>query len=202
MHCVVTFGLALSLLGVMPDDVRAQREDGSFEEPEASAPKEHSSALGASALSALPAGHYPVFLVPYMRSATPGTNEWVATVISITNVGGTTSCPTSVDWRVGVGTSSLCTTTLNLGGGTAASNNIGQTAEHCSRFAPNLASCYATCNPQLTADEGKVVIGTTSACLNRLAVDARLHQFASNDAETRAIVALKVIRLPYGNKGE
>jgi len=77
------------------------------------------------------------------------------------------------------------------------------TGEHCSRAVPSdVASCNTTCFPELLGSEGKAVIATTSGCVNRIAVDARLYQLGANDGPTNAVADLKVIRLPLGNKGE
>ena len=107
-----------------------------------------------------------------------------------------------MDWRFGFG-GTACTTTLNLAGGVAATNLIGDTGEHCSRGVPfAVAVCNATCAPGLAAIEGKAVVGTRPACVNRLAVDARLYHLGANDVPTNAVADLKVARLPQGNKGD
>jgi len=183
-YLLVALGLTVALAGVTPDVARAQVAD------------DVNGHGGVAA--ALAPGHVAVFLVPYLKSHS-GTADPSATVISISNVGGATACPTSVDWKIGFGGTS-CTTTLTLNGGLP----VGDTGEHCSRGVPgDVASCNATCAPALGFIEGKAVIGTTPACVNRIAVDARLYHLGANgDVPTNAIADLKVVRLPLGNKGD
>jgi len=182
-------GSLLAILGLTlaiaagPQVARAQEADDS-----------HGSARIGSALAP---GHVAVFLVPYLKSHA-GTADPSATIISVSNVGGVTACPTSVDWKIGFGGTS-CTTTLNLAGGLP----VGDTGEHCSRNVPgDVATCNSTCVGGLNFIEGKAVIGTTPACVNRIAVDARLYHLGPNDVPTNAIADLKVVRLPLGNKGD
>ena len=188
---LATLGLSAMLIGVAPEWTHAQiTGDGSG--LSAADPSEVTTAA-----VTLPAGHVAVFLIPYMRSHA-GTADPSATIISLTNVAGTTACPTSVAWALGFGGTS-CTTTLSLAGG----GKVGDTGEHCSRSVPgDVAVCNATCSPGLAFAEGKAVVGTTSTCVNRIAVDARLHHMSVNDGPTTAIGSLKVVRLPYGNKGD
>lgn len=191
-HLVAILGLTLMLSAVTPSAVLAQADvDSRSPHP-----------LQPAAAASLPVGHIAVFLIPYMSSQTGSPSDRTATIVSITNVGGTTACPTSVDWRLGFG-GAACTTTLNLSGGAVATNNIGATGEHCSRSVPGaVAACNATCAPDLTGIEGKAVVGTTSACVNRIAVDARLYHLGPGDVPTNAVADLKVVRLPQNNKGD
>jgi len=180
---LAVLGLTLALAVVKTDAVRAQSGDDSPGE--------------ARVGPALAPGHVAVYLVPYLKSHS-GTPEPSATVISLSNVGGVTACPTSVDWKVGFG-GTACTTTLTLAGGLP----VGDTGEHCSRGVPgDVATCNATCVAGLGFIEGKAVVGTTPACVNRIAVDARLYYFGAGDVPTHAATDLKVIRLPLGNKGD
>ena len=188
---LTALGLFALLTGVGSEKAHAQiADDGAG--LSATDPSE----TATSAVS-LPAGHVAVFLIPYMKSHS-GTPDPSATVISLTNVGGTTACATSVAWNIGFGSTS-CTTILSLAGGV----KVGDTGEHCSRTVPgDVASCNATCSPGLGFIEGKAIVGTTSACVNRIAVDARLYHLQVNDGPTTGVASLKVVRLPYGNKGD
>ena len=184
-------GLAVLLATVAPNVVHAQHLDDS-----AGLSAGEAAGLAAAAVT-LPAGHRPLFLIPYMKSHS-GTPDPSATIISLTNVNGATACPTSVAWNIGFGGTS-CVTTLNLAGGGA----VGDTGEHCSRNVPgDVATCNATCAPGLGFIEGKAIVGTTIACVNRIAVDARLYHLQVNDGPTTAIADLKAVRLPLGNKGD
>jgi hypothetical protein len=152
---------------------------------------------------ALPPGHVPVFLIPFAKSSTlSGTAESV-TIVSITRVGGTTSCAVSVDWRQKSGVT-VATTTSTLLGGTAATNLVGETHEHCSQinFSPAIASCDNEFIPGLNF-EGKAVIGAPNTCSNSLAVDARVIYIDPDTGKPMAVHSLRVLK-PYtvGNKGD
>jgi hypothetical protein len=69
---------------------------------------------GPTAASAAPAGHVPVYLIPFARSLESGTNVAV-TVVTITRVSGTVACDVSVDWRGDTGLTISATTVSTLG---------------------------------------------------------------------------------------
>jgi hypothetical protein len=147
----------------------------------------------------------PVFLVSFVGSDTtsaPKVNQQ-ATVVSITQVGETQSCPVSVDWRFGLD-SVACTTTSTLAGGNAASDFVGTTHDFCTRDLPvAIVRCNVVCHPPLDFFEGKAVISTTPPCVDRIAIDARLyHTTGENDRQVAGIADLKVIRLFVGNNGD
>ena len=141
-----------------------------------------------------------VFLVSFAASDTtsePETNQQ-ATVVSLTNIGGKTSCPVSVDWWFGRDATLACTTTSTLDAGTTASDFVGTSHDHCTRDLPEaIVLCNAVCDPPLDFYEGKAVVRTTRECVKRIAIDARLyHTTGGEDSEVAGIADVKVVRLP------
>ena len=148
---------------------------------------------------------FPVFLIGFAGSFTtsdPEVNQQ-ATVVSLTKVGGTLSCPVTVEWRFGLGGDLACTTTSTLGG-SAASEVVGTSHDHCTRTLPDsLVRCNVVCDPPLDFYEGKAVIRTTlPSCIDRIAVDARLYHTAEHDRQVTGMAGVKVIRLFTGNFGD
>lgn len=136
----------------------------------------------------------PVFVVPYWRSE-PG----ISTVVSITNLG-TTPCLTTVDRMNGTSGAIQCRTSLTIGGGTP----VGQALDHCTRG--TFVLCDSTCDQSGVfgfRGEGNAVIGTEPRCKNKIAVDARTYYQDSTEFEdVSAVAALRVVKLPAGNKGD
>jgi hypothetical protein len=140
------------------------------------------------------AGQVRRYVATYMASRTAPSPR-SATVVSITN-GSSTTCGTSVDWKVGFG-GVACTTSLTLG--------PGQTGEHCSRsINDGLAICNATCSPQLTGEEGNALIGSTigTPCA-AIAVSARtFYTTGSADQTLNGVSDAKIVRVGAGNNGD
>jgi len=134
------------------------------------------------------------YVATYMASRTAPSPR-SATVVSITNNSSTT-CGTSVDWKIGFG-GVACTTSLTLA--------PGQTGEHCSRsINDGLAVCNATCSPQLTADEGNAIIGSTSGTpCAAIAVSARtFYTTGASDQTLNAVSDANIVRVGAGNNGD
>jgi len=136
------------------------------------------------------------YVATYMSSQTAfESSPRSLTAVSITNNSSST-CDTSVDWKIGF-EGIACTTTLTLG--------PGETGEHCSRdirFA--ITSCNATCSPELTFAEGNAIIGSTkSRSCEAIAVSARTYYTTGTSDETlNAITDAKIVRVGAGNHGD
>ena len=162
---------------------------------------------GPTAAVAMPAGHLPVYLIPFAKSVVPLVapfNATVATVITITRVGGTLACDVSVDWRDDAGTFIMATTVTTLTPPNATSQGIGGGDTHCSNaaFSGDIVGCDTYTG--LVSYQGKAVIGVKAPCsANNIAVDARLIYFDFATATVRGAHSLKVLK-PHnlGNKGE
>jgi hypothetical protein len=136
----------------------------------------------------------PVYTVDFMRSIS-GTTIQVMTAISIVNEG-TDDCPTSVDWFFGGGVppTLACTTTLTL--------SPKQALHHCSRsVGDTFVLCSASCSPALTFNQGRAVVGTTSKCKSKIAVDARVYYTTSGDAQVTGVADVKVTNYKTPAKG-
>jgi hypothetical protein len=152
---------------------------------------------------ALPAGHVPVYLIPYTRSETNGSEANAVTVITITRVGGTAACDVSVDWINNAGTTVSATTQSVLDPPSATSQNVGDSDNHCSHdsVSGDIVNCIGA---GLAAEEGKAVVGAKSPCgAGNLAVDARVIYLNVTTGAPSAIHSLKVLK-PFnkGNKGD
>lgn len=165
---------------------------------------------GPTVALALPAGHVPVYLIPFVKSISslvPTTVPFLnaVTVISITRVGGTAACDVSVDWRDDLGTTVAATTISTLTPPSATSLNVGDGDHHCSHsnLTQKIVSCEVIASG-LTGFQGKAVVGAKAPCNgNTLAVDARVIYL---DAESQLPVAIHSLRVlkPHnvGNKGD
>ena len=141
---------------------------------------------------ALAQDEVPVWLVPFMTSTAVGSIN-ATTVITLSNQG-TAFCSTVVEFR-NASDSLACTTTIGLG--------PGQTLEHCSRgLPPQIVGCNATCSPQLVYNEGKAIVGMSSKCKSKIAVDARVYHTDGNDGTVQAIAPVKVIKIGKSNTGD
>jgi hypothetical protein len=164
-------------------------------------------AAGPTAAVAMPAGHLPVYLIPFTKSVVPLVapfNALVATVITITRVSGTLACDVSVDWRDDAGTFIMATTISTLTPPSATSQGVGGGDTHCSNaaFSSDVVGCDTYTG--LTSYQGKAVVGVKAPCnVNNVAVDARLIYFDFSTAAVVAAHSLKVLR-PHnlGNKGD
>lgn len=164
-------------------------------------------AAGPTAAVAMPAGHMPVYLIPFTKSVVHPEvpfNAVVATVITITRVGGTQACDVSVDWRDDAGTFIMATTISTLTPPSTTSQGVGGSDTHCSNaaFSSNVVFCDTFTS--LTPYQGIAVVGVKAPCnVNNVAVDARLIYFDFNSAAVLAAHSLKVLK-PHnlGNKGD
>jgi hypothetical protein len=181
----------LTLVGsglVSPTAALAQRADGADEaegeQPRPHAPDEQTSKR---------------YLVTYMNSQT-GTAIRSATVVTVTNQSGGT-CGVKVDWFKGFATAPECTTSFVL------DNEL--TTDFCSRFLPDpITVCNATCAPELTFDEGRAVVSSTTKkeggpdC-SAIAVSARVYYTTGEgDDAIAAISDSKIVKVGQGNRGD
>jgi hypothetical protein len=150
-------------------------------------------ALSQELTSRMHALHLPRYIATYMNSQTRDPQR-SATVVSITNDSSST-CESSVDWKIGFG-GVACTTTLIL--------NPGETGDHCSRSIPStLTVCNVTCSPELTFDEGNAIIGSTRASpCTAIAVSARTYYTTgTSDENLNAITDARIVRIGDGKDG-
>lgn len=178
----------LTLIGygaVFPTTALAQRADGSVGETPTP--------------SAYDGPTTKRYLVTYMNSQTEAAIR-SATVVTVTNQSGRT-CGVRVDWFVGFIATPVCTTTFTL------DNEL--TTDFCSRFLPDpITACNATCNPELTFDEGRAVVSSTTTeayfpdCA-KIGVSARVYYTTgAQDDAVSAISDSKIVRVGEGNRGD
>lgn len=137
----------------------------------------------------------PRYLVTFMKSRTTDPIR-TATVVSVTNQADY-PCQVSVDWFLGFSPTPVCTTTFSV--------EAGFQTDFCSRKLPEpLTTCNATCDPELTFDEGKAVVRSSArhGCKD-IGVSARVYYTrGSADDEVTAISDSKIVRFDEGNRGD
>jgi hypothetical protein len=141
------------------------------------------------------------YLITYMNSQT-GEAIRSATVVTVTNQSGGT-CDVTVQWFKGFLFTPECTTTF-----VGLENEL--TADFCSRSLPfTITSCNSTCDPELTFDEGRAVVSSSTETADgpdcsKIAVSARVYYTAGEegDSAVAAITDSKVVRAGQGNRGD
>jgi hypothetical protein len=115
------------------------------------------------------------FVVPYFKSNTTSGFRTAAVVTAVNNGGA--SCETRVAWFFGGG-GLACQNTLIIG--------AGQSLDFCTRVIPSgVTTCNATCNPQLTFNEGKAVVFTAAdAACSRVRIDPRTYYLTGTTTDT------------------
>lgn len=135
----------------------------------------------------------PRYLVTYMNSQTGGRTR-SATVVSITNQS-PTSCRVSVSFYKGFSSNSapVCTTNFSI--------TPDFTVDFCSRNLPSeITVCNSTCAPELTADEGRAIVGATC---KEIAVSSRVYYLSGQaDEQMTAITDSKIVLIGQGNQGD
>jgi hypothetical protein len=135
------------------------------------------------------------YIVTFIKSRTTDPLR-SATVVSVTNQA-EKACQVAVEWVRGFEPPAACTTTVRL--------DPGITTDLCSRAVPTpLTTCNATCEPELTFQEGRAVVSSSDekGC-ERIGVSARVYYTTGDaDEDLAAISDSKIVRFGQGNRGD
>ncbi len=146
--------------------------------------------LGELDLVALPG--VPRYLVTYMQSVLGRIRS--STVVSVTNQSGLLN-PVFVSYFKGLSDNSspVCVSAYAI--------PPDYTVEFCSRSLPiELTTCNSVCDPELTFDEGRVIVGSLWP---EIGVSSRVYYTSGErDEELLAITDSKVVVFREGNRGD